>query len=106
MNVSDLSVIASKKVYEKTGNTIPRAKLEIAIHAVFDAIREVTIDENVTITDFGTFTKRTVPHKVIKSVFTKNSPNGVVEVPQHIAPLFKASKKYKAALRYGDKVAN
>lgn len=103
MNVSDLAIVGTRAILDKTGDVVSRAKMEVAIHAIFQAIREITPVEKVTISNFGTFTTRKVPHKLVKTQFTTKAPNGVVEVEAHLTPSFKPSVKYKSALRYSDK---
>lgn len=105
MNSKDLSALVSKNIFSDKGFVVPRYKIEAIINSAFKIIKESTnTGENVTITNFGIFTTRQVPHKVVKSVFTKNSPDGQVEIPSHTTPLFKASSQYKSLLRYGSEV--
>lgn len=101
MNVRDLIEVGQKAILSKTGDVVSKEKLGIALSAVFEAIKYISADEDVTIYNFGTFSRKEMPEQVVSTKFTQHLPGGSVTVEKHVAPKFKPSKQYKAVLRYG-----
>jgi nucleoid DNA-binding protein len=102
MNVKDLIEVGQKAVLNQTGDIVSKEKLNIALNAIFQAIKEVSSVEDVTIYRFGTFSRKNVGDAIISTQFTKKLPNGVAEIPAHITPKFRPSKEWKNSFRYGD----
>lgn len=100
MNLNDLVKAGSRAVLDKTGDVIPQQKLQIALSRIFEVIKTASLDEDITIKGFGKFTKKEVKGKTIENQFTKNLPQGKVDVEDHLVPKFKPSKSYKSLLRY------
>mgnify|MGYP002782093671 CR=1 len=101
MNVRDLIEVGQKAILSKTGDIVSKEKLGIGLAAIFEAIKVISADEDVTIYNFGTFSRKEMPEQIVSTQFTKHLPNGSVVVEKHLAPKFKPSKQYKAVLRYG-----
>lgn len=101
MNIKDLVEVAQSKILNQTGDLVSKQKLTIGFNAIFEAIKAVSSVENVTIYNFGTFSRKQIKKQQITTKFTKHLPSESVTVEAHIAPKFKPSKQYKAMLRYG-----
>lgn len=99
MNLKHLSRVAAKALYNEKGIKVSYDNMNVAIAAVFNAIREHTPDGDVVISNFGTFKKRYINERTINSPFTGNVPK---TIEAHFSPSFKPSPKYKATVRYSD----
>lgn len=90
MNKEDLTTYIAKN------SSLTKEQAHTAITLICHKIREsVSNNENVTLTELGTFSLKERKERRIRDFHTKE----IVTIPSHIIPSFKPSKAFKNAIK-------